>query len=119
MVGVNTLMKRTALRWCCVAVLWSAAALKTGAVPIEPHVQSRSELEFGTVLFDYHQQDYFSALIEYEYHFALKNNEATQPTGRLLNGGMMLSYGMGREPEKIFNQLLQENTPEEVRNRAW
>lgn len=119
MAGVKTLMKRTSLRWCCVAALCPAVALKAVALPIEPHVQSRPELEFGTVLFDYHQQDYFSALIEYDYHYAQKNREATQPTGRLLSGGMMLSYGMGREPEKIFNQLLQENTPEEVRNRAW
>ncbi len=115
---VITRIRRLLPRLGRAAFLLSVAGAAS-AVPIEPHVKSRSELEFGTVLFDYHQQDYFSALIEYEYNNSQNNKEAIQPSGRLLNGGMMLSYGMGREPEKIFNQLLRENTPEEVRNRAW
>ena len=83
------------------------------------NVQSTQELEYGVILFDYYQHDYFSALIEQEYAQAFDNNLAKSSSGQVLKGGMMLSYGMTDESKKIFDQLLDANATEEIRNRAW
>lgn len=80
---------------------------------------STSALEYGVILFDYFQQDYFSALIEQEYAQAINNQQALGPSGQVLKGGMMLSYGMADDSKKIFDRLLDANSSEEVRNRAW
>lgn len=77
------------------------------------------DLKYGTILFDYYQQDYFSALVGYEYAKAtdeLKNhgNEA-----KLLQGGMTLSYGLADRAQAIFQELLDDNVPVETRNKAW
>lgn len=80
---------------------------------------STEDLEYGVVLFDYFQQNYFNALIEQEYAQAIENPIAQSPSGQVLKGGMLLSYGVGDESKKIFEQLLDAAAPEEVKNRAW
>ncbi|TQV74209.1 tetratricopeptide repeat protein [Exilibacterium tricleocarpae] len=85
----------------------------------EYNVSSRADLEWGNVLFDYYQQDYFSALIEYEYAHAIDNPLAHSKSGRLLQGGMLLSYGIPDDSHDIFQSLLNENTDTPVRNAAW
>jgi hypothetical protein len=80
---------------------------------------STSELEYGVVLFDFFQQDYFSALIEQSYAEAIENPSAKNSRGQVLKGGMMLSYGMTDESKKIFDQLLDITSSEAVKNRAW
>ncbi|MGH1487060.1 MAG: tetratricopeptide repeat protein [Cellvibrionaceae bacterium] len=89
------------------------------AAPLKSHIDSLSELEYGVVLYDYFQEDYFAALIEYEYSYALKNEMAVAPTGRVLKGGMMLSYGMPEESQKLFSVLLDKTSSQDVSNRAW
>lgn len=81
--------------------------------------ESTSDLEYGVVLFDFFQQDYFSALIEQSYAEAINNPQARNPQGQVLKGGMMLSYGMTDESKKIFDQLLDATSSEAVKNRAW
>lgn len=80
---------------------------------------SVEELEYGVVLFDYFQKDYFSALVDQEYAQAINNPFALNQTGQVLKGGMMLSYGMSDEAKKIFDKLLDSNSTVEIRNRAW
>ncbi|PHS61402.1 MAG: hypothetical protein COB09_17245 [Thalassobium sp.] len=77
------------------------------------------DLEYGGILFDYYQQDYFSALVQYEY---ANSQNALQHHGneaRLLKGGMTLSYGIAGQAEDIFSQLLTPDVAAEQRNRAW
>ena len=80
--------------------------------------KSTTDLEYGVILFDYFQQDYFSALIEQEYAQAINNTTAKSPRGQVLKGGMMLSYGMADEAKRMFDTLLDSAAPEEVKNRA-
>ncbi|HTF98614.1 MAG TPA: hypothetical protein VL995_20905 [Cellvibrio sp.] len=80
---------------------------------------STQDLEYGVVLFDYFQQDYFSALIEQEYAQAIGNPIAQSAEGQVMKGGMMLSYGMGDDAKKIFDDLLEQSAPVTVKNRAW
>jgi hypothetical protein len=80
---------------------------------------STHDLEYGVVLFDYFQQDYFSALIEQEYAQTIGNPIALSDEGQVMKGGMMLSYGMGDNAKKIFDDLLEQSVPVPVKNRAW
>jgi tetratricopeptide (TPR) repeat protein len=82
-------------------------------------INSVQELEYGTVLFEYYQQQYFSALVEHEYAVEIGNTLAREPSAEVLKGGMMLSYGMAEPSRQIFKQLLDVNSSETVRNRAW
>ncbi len=99
------------------------AALMALSVLAAPHslakTKSRAELEYGTVLFNYYQQDYFNALIEQAYNTALDNPISKGPEGQVLKGGMLLSYGVPDGAHTIFNAVLSESEEEPVRNRAW
>jgi predicted Zn-dependent protease len=81
--------------------------------------KSTQDLEYGLVLFDYFQKNYFEALIEQEYAQTIGNSIANASTGQILKGGMMLSYGMPDASKKIFEQLLQAQATEEISNKAW
>jgi thioredoxin-like negative regulator of GroEL len=71
------------------------------------------ELAFGELLYDYYQENYFSALtrldvaeykneiVEHKYHI------------QLLRGVMYLSYGMLNSAEQIFTQLLSQQSQDE------
>jgi hypothetical protein len=93
--------------------------LKANSAPVESHVKSLSALEYGVVLYDYFQKDYFAALVEYEYSYAQKNEVALAPDGQILKGGMMLSYGMPKASQELFNALLDSTASKDVSNRAW
>ncbi len=81
--------------------------------------KSTQDLEYGLVLYDYFQKNYFEALIEQEYAQAIDNSIAKGSTGQILKGGMMLSYGMPDASKKIFENLLQTQATEEISNKAW
>jgi len=81
--------------------------------------KSTQDLEYGAVLYEYFQKNYFEALIEQEYAQAINNSVAKSATGQILKGGMMLSYSMPDAAKKIFDDLLQTQASEEVSNKAW
>lgn len=112
----DTNLKRL-LCYFCLCLQINTLTLK--AIENDPNVNSTADLEWGTVLFDYYQGDYLSALIEYEYVKDIGNKIALSANGNLLKGGMLLSYGMAEPAESIFLKLLNESTPIEVRNSAW
>lgn len=97
----------------------SVLCAKLMAAPLESHVKSLPELEYGVVLYDFFQKNYFDALVEYEVNFSKENSLAVAPTGRVLQGGMMLSYGMPKASQELFNALLDDTTSQDVSNRAW
>lgn len=77
------------------------------------------DLKYGTILFDYYQQDYFSALVGYEYAKATDELQNHGDEAKLLQGGMTLSYGLADRAQTIFEELLNESVPAETRNKAW
>lgn len=91
----------------------------TSICMVHAGVQKGAELEYGVILYDYYQQDYFSALVEHEYNRAIGNPLAVEDSARVLKGGMMLSYGLTDYSHKIFDDLLTEDVNEQARNRAW
>lgn len=82
-------------------------------------IKTVEELTYGPVFFDYFQQNYFSALIENEYAKASDNAIALSANGKVLEGGMLLSYGLARDSQNIFDSVLSGSAAESVRNRAW
>ena len=85
----------------------------------DKNASSTDDLEWGVVLFEYYQKDYFSALVEYEYVSNLNNEKSLSKPGKLLQGGMLLSFGVAEESHEIFTSLLDESTDTETRNSAW
>jgi len=89
--------------------------------------ESLRDLKYGTILFDYYQQNYFSALIGHEVASSRKELTHQINEAKLLQGGMTLSYGLPDEAEKIFQQLLvnkddannDSGISDEVKNKAW
>ena len=77
------------------------------------------DLKYGTILFDYYQQNYFAALIGYEYAKATNELEQNADEARLLQGGMTLSYGLPDHAQVIFNDLLNSQVDESTANKAW
>lgn len=82
-------------------------------------VLSRTDLEYGTVLFEYYQQDYFNGLIEHAYASVHDNPRAHEDRGQLLKGDMALAYGLPDEANTIFKRLLDAEPDQDVRNRTW
>lgn len=81
--------------------------------------QRLRDLKFGVVLYDYFQQNYFASLIGYEIAHSRNELQYQEKKARLLQGGMKLSYGLAADAEDIFNSLLADDVPSEVRNKAW
>lgn len=82
-------------------------------------INSVADLQYGTVLYGYYQQDYFTALVNHEYVKAIGNERASSDSARVLKGGMSLSYGLTDYSHKVFQELLNEDIEESARNRAW
>ncbi|HUQ51173.1 MAG TPA: tetratricopeptide repeat protein, partial [Gammaproteobacteria bacterium] len=77
------------------------------------------DLAYGEVLFEFFQEDYFSALTrllaaqqrgELEHHGA---------EAELMLGGLYLSYGEHRLAGEIFERVLQQSVEPALHDRAW
>ena len=88
-----------------------------------PSVSSQAsqvkDLKYGTILFDYYQQNYFSALVGYEYAKTKNEFIHNADQARLLQGGMALSYGLPDDAQQVFADLLDKNVAPDTRNKAW
>ena len=111
---------------CAFVAITGALTLFSGQAPAnalptvaDSTIKSRNDLEYGTVLFEYYQQNYFHGLIEQEVAAAAANPNSLDQHGQLLKGGMALSYGLPDTAQEIFDHLLAGETNELVRNRAW
>ena len=89
------------------------------SVNAQAKAKSRADLEYGQVLYEFYQQDYFSALVEFEYASSIDNTMSQSDFAQVLKGGMLLSYGVADEAYDLFNSVLATTETEEVKNRAW
>ena len=88
-------------------------------LPMLASANTVKDLKYGTILFDYYQQNYFAALIGYEYAKATNELEKNADEARLLQGGMTLSYGLPDHAQDIFDDLLKNKVDETTANKAW
>jgi Tetratricopeptide repeat len=77
------------------------------------------DLAYGDVLFYFYQDDYFDSTTRLLAARELGRIPHTQEEAELLLGGLYLSLGEHVEAGRIFEALLNKNTSEIVRNRAW
>jgi hypothetical protein len=82
-------------------------------------INTVKDLHYGEVLFHFYQDDYFTSithLLAAQQQNRVANH---RPDDELLLGGIELSYGMHNEAGKIFARVLEENTDDAVKNRAY
>jgi outer membrane protein assembly factor BamD (BamD/ComL family) len=108
----------------CVALLTAALSAPDAHARKAPRkllatAQVVKDLYYGDVLFYFYQDDYFQALTRVD--AALEQNRISNHLveARLLRGGLYLSMGQHVEAGKVFKELLNDNVPDDVRNRAW
>lgn len=77
------------------------------------------DLQYGTALFDFYQQNYFSAAVGLLVAQQQGRLPHHQMDAQLLLGGLYLSYGLHSDAEVIFQKLLIEGIEPEVRDRVW
>jgi len=102
------------------ALPWAVAAPKNvKADPDGLPPQDVKDLAYGDVLFYFYQDDYFDAITRLLAARQLQRVPNTQGESELLLGGLYLSLGEHVEAGRIFEALLNTNTSEAVRNKAW
>jgi hypothetical protein len=77
------------------------------------------DLYYGDVLFYFYQGDHFQAVTRVDAALNLGRLPNHDTEAQLLRGGLYLSLGQHGESGRIFKELLNENTPDDTRNRIW
>jgi len=77
------------------------------------------DLHYGEVLFQFYQEDYFSALTHLAAYRELDRVSHHEAEAELLQGGLMLSWGQHEQAGRIFERLLAESKDPSIRNRTW
>jgi tetratricopeptide (TPR) repeat protein len=101
------------------AVALALPAVDADAARADDDAVVVQDLAYGEVLFEFFQEDYFSALTrllaaqergELEHHGA---------EAELMLGGLYLSYGQHRLAGEIFERVLEQNVDPALHDRAW
>jgi tetratricopeptide (TPR) repeat protein len=101
------------LPWACAG----AKDIKPDPDGLAPHPVE--DLSYGDVLFYFYEDDYFESITRLLAARQLERVPHTREEAELLLGGLYLSLGEHVEAGRIFQDLLDQNTSERVRNRAW
>jgi tetratricopeptide (TPR) repeat protein len=101
-------------------LLLAPALLLVGVAVADDEAPSEvKDLQYGLVLFDFYQQNFYSAAVDLltaQEQNRLQHHDAE---AQLLLGGLYLSYGLHDEAEAVFNKLIDEYATPAVRDRAW
>lgn len=96
------------------ATLFQSSLLRAADLP-----ERAQDLRYGDALYHYHQGDLFAALTSLN---VAKQRGGIQGHGDhplLVEGGLLLAYGMHREAKARFEQALAEQVDASSRNQAW
>ena len=111
-----------ALLSICFGVMSSHALSVFGLGDEEPPTKS-ADLYYGEALYEFHQNEFFDALTRLQVAKSKGGIEGHGDYPLLLEGGLMLSFGMVAEAQAHFESLLDETSTrlvsEEARNSAW
>ncbi|OGI61631.1 MAG: hypothetical protein A2W18_15045 [Candidatus Muproteobacteria bacterium RBG_16_60_9] len=100
-------------------ILFAALAIVTVASVRADERRVVKNPHFGQVLFEFYQDNYFSALtrVMTEQQFTRLAPHAEE--AELLRGGILLSYGAHQEAGRIFERLIAAGAGPATRDRAW
>jgi len=104
------------------ALLWLTMVSPAQAEDVQP--ERAKDLRYGWVLYEYHQGNAFEALTQLAVAREQGGIEGHGDHPALVEGGLMLSWGMTREASRLFTQLLGDEgsgstLSPDVRNQAW
>ncbi|MDX1799889.1 MAG: hypothetical protein R3303_03095, partial [Marinobacter sp.] len=113
-----------ALRLTARPLLWlwlASGALAVGSAgATEPDTPARvRDLAYGTVLYEYYQGNAFEALSRLSVADARGGIIGHGANPELVEGGLMLAYGMTREARALFESMLDGQVTSSRRNQAW
>ena len=77
------------------------------------------DLNYGAVLFEFHQKNYFNTLVEFAYADEKGGIEKHGSYPLLLKGGVSFSYGLDDQARELFSKALKGNLSEQHQNRVW
>lgn len=108
--------------WMAAACLWLLAGVPALADEVKP--ERAQDLRYGWVLYHYHQGQAFDALTQLAVAREQGGIQGHGDHPALVEGGLLLSYGMTREAGRLFIRLLGEDgkgsaLAPDVRNQAW
>ncbi len=91
-----------------------AATAQASRVP-----EAVQDLAYGEVLYHYFLDDDFTTLVHLQ--TALQRNRIMhhRDEAALLEGSLLLSYGLLEEAQALFDRLLAQNPDESLRHRVW
>ncbi|MDJ0834161.1 MAG: tetratricopeptide repeat protein [Gammaproteobacteria bacterium] len=89
------------------------------AVAAERHEQTVRELAYGSSLFHYFQDKNLAAITDLEVAKQRNRLQDQSDDGELLLGGLYYDYGLPVSSAEIFNNLLNEEISEDIRDRIW
>lgn len=95
----------------------ASLAINSLAVEREPH--QINDLRYGEALYHFYQEQYFTSItnLMVAKHRKPITNQDVDP--ELLLGGLYLYYGLHQNASNIFSELIENNTSEEIQDRAW
>ena len=100
-------------------LLLPGALLALPVMASAPLPQAVEDPHYGVVLYEFYQQNYFSAAVNLLTAQQLKRLKHHEDDAEILLGGLYLSYGLHSEAEEIFKRLLDKRASPSVRDRAW
>ncbi len=78
-----------------------------------------AQQHMGQVLFAFYQGDHYSALLQQELLDEALLKEEQQQQMALLKGGLSLSYGLTKQAQEVFEELLNEKSGNSTQAMAW
>lgn len=85
----------------------------------EKPLQTVADLRYGVVLYEYFQGNHFNSLSELMVAKERGGIQGHKDNPEIIEGSLNLAFGMERQAGDIYQRLLNEDKPLEVRNAAW
>ena len=115
--GDNRIKQRI---FCCRELALAALLLLVPGLTMADGIRREvRDLHYGEVLFNFYNEDYFTAITQLLASKQLHRMPNHQIDSELLLGGLDLSYGLHQEAAQVFHRVLDANADAQVRNRAW
>jgi hypothetical protein len=90
------------------------------AMAVEKPKSEVADLRYGVALYHYYQQDYIPAISQLMVADARDGIHGHGNNPELIAGGLSLAFGMQNHAEKLFTQLLEDDSrSQNVRDAAW
>lgn len=78
-----------------------------------------NDLRYGQALYHFYQEQYFSSITDLMVAKQRAPITKQDIDPELLLGGLYLYYGLHQNASSIFSDLIQNNTSQEIQDRAW